>query len=345
MFKSAMEQGEKLAGVQVLRGFAALGVVIFHAGGSISSRQYQGNETIGLATRGLDAGVDLFFVISGFVIALPLVNNKTASASRFVFSRLSRVYPMAILTAAIFIGLSAVLFGNSPDSIAIVFLTSAFLIPAPVETVPIVLWTLKQEVLFYLVFSVALFDRRIGLALLATWGVASFVVSEKHFILAWLFHLKNIGFLAGILACYAFVHFRPGTRVAWLITMAGGTAFLAIAISAPYLHPTPRLLSLLLAAFSAVLVYGAAGLELRRGVALIFLGTASYSLYLIHFIFVSAGNKVIITITPWLPDGLALIALVSFATIGSIAFYLLTERHIELWRKDIQARIFSRKTK
>ena len=62
MLYEAVRQGRTLEGVQYLRGVAALMVVVHHA------RGYFGVEAADWSTFG-SRGVDVFFVISGFIMA------------------------------------------------------------------------------------------------------------------------------------------------------------------------------------------------------------------------------------------------------------------------------------
>ena len=130
-------------GVHVLRAVAAIAVVMFHAGGSIGSEKYQNDPVIKTLTTGLDVGVDLFFVISGFVIALPFFLGKQRTPGAFVVNRALRILPLSILTACIFLGFGWALFGRVPGLETI--LSSVFLLPVPTSPTPIVLWTLKQR--------------------------------------------------------------------------------------------------------------------------------------------------------------------------------------------------------
>src|SRR5215469_12405483 len=97
-----------------LRGIAALSVVLFHIIGTYSLLQWiaekPGGSIISFALvhtpiRAVIAGgsaVILFFVLSGFVLALPFVDGNTPSTSAFIVRRVCRIYiPYAV--ALIFI--------------------------------------------------------------------------------------------------------------------------------------------------------------------------------------------------------------------------------------------------
>lgn len=76
----------KLESIQVLRGIAASMVVIMHAWG-VSTLQQQPHNPVRLGA----AGVDLFFVISGFIMAT-ISAGKTPR--EFLIDRLWRIYPI-----------------------------------------------------------------------------------------------------------------------------------------------------------------------------------------------------------------------------------------------------------
>ena len=58
----------KLIGVQAARGIAALFVVLYHTGRMLSLEQYVGRDPWGGLFHFGHAGVDFFFVLSGFII-------------------------------------------------------------------------------------------------------------------------------------------------------------------------------------------------------------------------------------------------------------------------------------
>lgn len=94
----------RIPGLDALRGVAAATVVLQHA-----------METIGLASSDINArsAVILFFVLSGFVLALPYVDNRADPWWRFLVRRFLRLWP----PAAVAIGIAALLFaaiGSQP---------------------------------------------------------------------------------------------------------------------------------------------------------------------------------------------------------------------------------------
>ncbi|MGZ8144984.1 MAG: acyltransferase family protein, partial [Methylosarcina sp.] len=145
--------------VQTLRGIAVLGIVGFHAM-AIEKKYSGGDRLLPDFFRLGQSGVDLFFVISGFVI-MSVTRGRFGcprETLRFLWGRLTRIYPAYwfyfFLTAAIFFirpGWVNTSQGRHPE-----FISSFFLLPADRLPLVMVAWTLIHELWFYLVFSVLL---------------------------------------------------------------------------------------------------------------------------------------------------------------------------------------------
>lgn len=92
--------------IDILRGFAAISVVIFHVIADFDWKEFPiAGPLVWFRTGGF--GVDLFFVISGFVIALSAFKQLDRSTYRqfaqaFVRSRLARIVPLYALTCLVF---------------------------------------------------------------------------------------------------------------------------------------------------------------------------------------------------------------------------------------------------
>jgi peptidoglycan/LPS O-acetylase OafA/YrhL len=85
----ATKQGNRLTELDVLRGLAAVGVLLFHYT-VFYDRLFHHDKSVPLFQSGAHA-VNLFFIISGFVIYMTLA--KTKKPMDFVVSRFSRLYP------------------------------------------------------------------------------------------------------------------------------------------------------------------------------------------------------------------------------------------------------------
>jgi exopolysaccharide production protein ExoZ len=132
-----------LANLQAVRAVAAIGVVVFHFGLMPATSLPFGVGAF---------GVDLFFVLSGFIIA----HSSARSARHFLPRRLIRVIPafwIATLIAALF-----TLQGLSPAEAFDWLLQSLFYLPHPQGRPPLIFvaWTLVYELAFYLLYWLAL---------------------------------------------------------------------------------------------------------------------------------------------------------------------------------------------
>ena len=76
--------------LQAYRAFAALGVVLHHINGKLSAPHYFGTQVPDFFSWG-QIGVDFFFVLSGFIIAM--CTQRARSAPEFLMNRALRIYP------------------------------------------------------------------------------------------------------------------------------------------------------------------------------------------------------------------------------------------------------------
>ncbi len=158
-----------LYNLHLLRVIAALGVVYFHTTSDAGLR---------LAWDVGSRGVDVFFVISGFIIAY----IGTSKPEQFLLRRLIRVVPFywaATLVVFAAVSLAPQFFRTSTASVPHL-IASLFFIPrlAPSGEMQPTLalgWSLNFEMLFYAVFAVALTISRRWSPLLCTAALAGFV--------------------------------------------------------------------------------------------------------------------------------------------------------------------------
>lgn len=154
-----MDSGRtQLAGLQVLRAAAALLVVASHV-------LRETNAPDWLAVAG-SAGVDVFMVISGFVMVYVTFpdGRLVETPASFFFKRLTRIAPFYWLICGFMLSLLALGFYQHlhPD----IFRSLLFL---PTEhRITIVSWTLVYEMYFYSLFALALFTRSRAGVILST---------------------------------------------------------------------------------------------------------------------------------------------------------------------------------
>jgi peptidoglycan/LPS O-acetylase OafA/YrhL len=320
-------------GIQALRAIAAISIVFFHAGASISSQKYQGITGLTTWTGGLFSGVDLFFVISGFVISLPFFRGRVKPLRIYAESRLLRIYPLVFLTAGIFAISNWAMFARPLTVLK--FASSFLLVPTSIDPTPIVLWTLKQELLFYSLFALVMLRPKLGLLMIALWGIGSVVAPKNTVFAGWFFHPQNVQFVFGMIAAAIFVYSPPRRFLATILAVVSFAAFTVFAYCRQQTPLDGSVYALVLGLTACGIILGIAAAQPRVPKLLLFLGQASFSIYLIHFFFVSVGNKILATKAPHLPGWVALIILSTFATLCGVAYYWVAERRFEDWRKKL----------
>lgn len=298
------------ASLQVLRTIAALLVVLFHL--RIVEAKL-GTEALLLpgALRFADGGVDLFFVISGFVMAL-ITSGRFRSpinAAQFLGRRLWRVVPLYWLYTTAVVVLMGLLPGMVNTSYAGQSVWASYLL-WPQSQLPLLTvgWTLIHEMYFYLVIAVAiavLGERGFPWFLLA-WGllVAGAQPGWGSIHAPWAqvaLNAMTLEFIAGALLGRYWRRVPEAlARLSLPLGMIGFVGAMAIldrlagsTLALPY--PYPILRTLLFGPASVLLVLGMVAWERRHPRALprvlVLVGDSSYSLYLSHVFTLSAIGR------------------------------------------------------
>ena len=157
----------QIVAIQILRAIAAIAVSIGHAQAFIGIPMERQGHVFGwnfLLPWG--AGVDLFFVISGFIMVYSSERLFAApgGAKVFAWRRLSRIVPLYWCAMALLLIKMAVLQKPMPDAASVV--TSFFFIPWDTQGTGVprpiydLGWTLNYEMFFYTVFALCIWLRR-----------------------------------------------------------------------------------------------------------------------------------------------------------------------------------------
>jgi exopolysaccharide production protein ExoZ len=342
-----------LRNVQGLRGIAALIVVFAHVSGPLDIEgRYFGHSWISWTNLPANTGVDLFFVISGLIMTLTTWRSfdVPGSARRFLWRRLTRVYPLYwLITTPILL-----LFLVSPSSVSFddgshpSILASSLLLPQNGRMPLLVAWTLVYEMYFYILFAVAmLLGRRWFGWVIGAWSLLTVTL---HLVLGATgnpyLHLVSsplsLEFVFGVVIGYAVVRGWLLWPKAVLTVGIGAAAGLLTYLGSSGLKyfPSETFRVLGPGLVMALVVYGAVGLERRHGAIVPgFLqrwGDSSYSLYLIHVPALTALRTVM---TKWVPPN----PVVHAITIALIPVYLiLVSRICYRWVEQPLQRFFRR---
>lgn len=306
---STFDFPKRLDSIQALRGIAALLVLFFHMA-AFQRQMAEGNAfdvalMSGIWDQGW-AGVDLFFIISGFIMVY--VTRQTGrgigDVRRFMVSRLTRIYPLWWVCAGIMAAYFWVTYGMpaAPDRVsdsseAFAYAAKSFLlIPQDVPPMLGLGWTLIHEMFFYLVFAGLLFlPRKYLPSALGIWAVVTIFGAQLVEPAAYarnLFELisspLSLEFIAGGLAGYLVTKGQIWTPKILILSGAilaclGLLLFPNIEIGSY----TTRRVAVFTLPF-LLMTYGWVGCELQDKLSapqwLIRLGDWSYSLYLTHYI-------------------------------------------------------------
>jgi len=152
----------KVANIQLLRFLAALMVVISHICSNITTLSTQPESGIWREVSVLGSyGVDIFFTISGFVIAQSFIRNQRTPIE-FAILRFFRIFPLyAIATGTFYLSHAFFpdLMQNSVVDNKLLFSSLTFTSDIFGYSFPYLPqgWTLEVEVFFYLLFGIAIF--------------------------------------------------------------------------------------------------------------------------------------------------------------------------------------------
>jgi peptidoglycan/LPS O-acetylase OafA/YrhL len=172
---------QRLDGIQALRAIAAIAVVLFHTMSTFDDhRTSLPNWINGLIARG-NIGVDLFFVISGFVITLSTFSSvdgwrTSNSPLSFWVKRFFRIAPAYWVVTIVYIYYYPIVeTGKIEKSLLFAPLSND---QAPYYGVPVLYvgWSLVYEMYFYLVFGASLFFKKKSAFFLISYFAATLVV-------------------------------------------------------------------------------------------------------------------------------------------------------------------------
>jgi peptidoglycan/LPS O-acetylase OafA/YrhL len=325
--------------LQAGRALAAISVVAFHLSIYMLLPRYGGvSPFIDYTSRG-HLGVDFFFVLSGFIIFFAHERDigKPEMWARFAYRRFSRLFPVYWLYTGAFVALVMLGFGqdsNVPKSLSDWF-TTITLVRANASSPPLApAWTLFHELQFYVVFSLLLLNKRVGMIAIAVLAVVA--VAMYHFpgeneraALNVYTSAYSLYFLLGMAS-----YWRYKQRGKGVIDFVAGLLLLAVGfwVELPY-----SLSGIVIAAGFAAAIAGLTQMEAHYKFAvpklLGFLGDASYSIYLTHLATMGLFLKIALKTPLYAQAGPAVtfVAVLAASLAAGGAAYYFVERPLLGW--------------
>lgn len=289
----------KILSIQYLRAAAALMVVFFHADGM--AQEYFHFQRLPFGA----AGVDIFFVISGFIMWITTASERTTPAS-FAVNRIIRIVPLYWAMTLLLYG--GWLIFRDPATVPSLWnlirslLFIPFVSPRTGEIQPLLIagWTLNFEMFFYAVFALALLIARRHRAVFVCTVLSALIVSTLFVppsgpvALTYTSPLLiefMIGCLLGVMYERKALP-RPAVAV-FLLATGCGLLLTSGVLSAANISAS-RFFHWGLPAF--LIVTGALALEpkLKDWRLPMLLGDASYSIYLTHGVVLSTVKNAVV---------------------------------------------------
>lgn len=282
MDNKSLKPKKRIRELDSLRGIAAFGIVLFHYTSRYNqifghSQAFRLNFDVGFY------GVNLFFIISGFVILMTI--EKAKKPHDFVISRFARLYP-SYWVAVIFtfllvrmLSLPGLEVGRLSALINLTMLQSFFTVPNVDGTY----WTLSVELIFYVLMTLVLLVKKnfsvekVSFLALGVVMIFYFIQVSQNKILDVMnpyllfIHYSNL-FFAGM------IFYRLKTYGSNLIR----NVIIGLCLITQFIISTPRESIAIVIFFIIFYLLVINKLSFINNRLFLFLGAISYPLYLIH---------------------------------------------------------------
>jgi len=352
----------EITGLQYLRGISAIAVVIDHASGMANLPKYFGIEILDGFLKSGARGVDVFFVISGFIIVVSSLRGglqPKLSIKKFLLKRAQRILPLMWIAVLSYALLRVFARGGWDIS---EMLTALTLFPAG-AVAPTVIWTLRLELIFYLIFALTILRSRKTIVFFVFWAISPIFIALFQYANAFMRidltaippfigemvnnfgNSANIEFSAGVLlGVYYLQKGRqnfPAWSIdpAWILTISV-FGFMVISYNQNLKFDDVR--SAFISAIAAgSIVTVAAYVRPSPGFwdfLFALFGNASYAIYLFHSHIISAMLGILARFLPGMPIELVIAVCTSASIVGGIIVHKVVEVPTVRWAKSFSVR-------
>ncbi len=318
------KKNKRITNLQALRAFAALNVVVFHCIGT--SQFYGFTPQFFLLFEGWGAnGVDIFFVISGFVMIYTQWRSPRHPYN-FALNRLLRIAPiywvLTTFVVVLFLALPEGMLNSSGPDLSSILFSYIFLAGALTHGTPVIYvgWTLEYEMAFYAIFAGSAFikDKILQLGFLGL-AIAGLIIFLPYDAIA-------LEFLFGVIIGALYLQDRK-VRHPWVLGVVG-----IILLSLSLGHSISSIWRPIIWGVPAALIVTAAlFIPQARARTLTLLGDASYSIYLVQIFTIPAAYKLFDLANLNFNGDFLLIVVLLISALGGLITYYLLERPITSW--------------
>lgn len=315
----------KINNLQALRAFAALNVALFHILGTSTAYSFGLTYLRPLLGWGGN-GVDIFFVLSGFIMVYVL-SNKHISPGKFFLERFLRIAPLYWVLTGLFLcivwAFPSVINGENSAVVRHAIASIFFISQSWLGRSPLLFdgWSLEYEMLFYTFLSLGLFfSHRYLTYLLSALAIMFFVLCMGLDSVAYEFIL---GMLLGVI----YTKFKKNSYLQFSSFLSGLILFFATLTGNPLSSiEGNRVIIYGIPAF--LIIYGLIGsFQIKAGV-LTLLGDASYSIYLIQVFTIPAFYKAAVSLnaSSYCSSDILAVLNLFFTAFAGVVTYLFLER-------------------
>lgn len=341
------KEGLRLDSLQLIRALAMTLVLFIHTD-YFFTQIFQTKFLNGLFFPGGDGGVDMFFVLSGFIIYFVHnsdINDKSQLLPYYM-KRFIRIFPVYWLITFIILGLHFLFpqFGSGKETSVDTIFRSFLLLPSTSPQIIHAAWTLVYEVLFYISFGFLIwfgFKRcRYFIYFLVAASIVGWIYSIfnnqifQESILYIFFSYHNFEFLLGCFGAYLVL--RRELKIAKQLLIAGLVIFATMVFfeyqSGEAIYQG-RLFGYGVSSF--LVITSLSSLEIYKRVTLsknilwnflLLLGNASFSIYLTHQVLISGIARVLVGKLSFISIEIITYLTLITTIIFGILFYIFIEK-------------------
>lgn len=285
LIKKGIGMAKQNLSIQGLRGLLCAMVVVFHVyRGMVSENLMRQLEDFPWVESIGRVSVNLFFVISGYLIIQSLIKHQ--NLSKFFINRVLRIYPVFIVIHLLLFTAGPLIHyewmsGLSVSEYILHFMSNLMLLPGIFQSLPIaqiVSWSVSYEFLFYILIGVmynSIMKRE------SKWHVILIITSAIASLAFVYFHPRSLFFLVGILAYKTAGPIKKKIKYKSVFYFNG---LILLTLLLIFYSKVPLLISLCLGFLIFYTLINEEGIlaSILRNRVFQYLGNISYSLYLWH---------------------------------------------------------------
>ena len=317
-----------LYSIELARGLAALSIFVFHLVTEFQ-KTYGNIDDLPRLKIFLSSGVDLFFIISGFLMVHTTQSLQNRSPKEFLAKRFNRIFPAywLVLSGLIAIYLLKPQWFPTLVKSQASLVDNIFLLPHAGPGILGVSWTLVYEMYFYLIFAATLFLSPIKQSIvLCFFFVASYLfgllVAPSDATLVMASSCLLLEFVMGILLAWLWPYLPGKNNILSVLLFGFASAWF---LFFPFLEKNSILTSGFpcMLILTGLLMFEKKGFPPRLVKPALFFGAISYTLYLAHLPIMGVALMLIkIThVTPPLSVLITGIIIISFFTATLLHYY------------------------